>query len=525
MRQLIFLLSILWICSGASLQAWAQISFMNATNRLPYTGFIGVWSKGVADIDGNGLDDVVMTRFPSATLYITWQLQPGVFRTDSIKTLSRLSLSTTIGDINNDNRNDIITGSNQDGLTIQYNTGSRSFRSDTVSRPLVLMQAANLVDVNNDGWLDYFACNDIGLNQLWKNDRSGKLTAATGWIDFRTVPLSDNSGNYGSVWSDIDNDGDLDLYIAKCSEFAMADPADPRRINQLFINNTYRKVGTQIVKNETEFTTNPAGWFTEAAATYNVKISGQSWSADFADIDNDGDQDLLVTNHELPTMLLENDGTGHFQDITTLSGLTGLGKPLQGILRDFDNDGYVDVLVSGDTELQLWLNNGNKTFRKLANAFGKQITNSFAVGDLNHDGFYDVYCSYNPNNNIPDSLWLNSGNRNHFLSLTLMGSQSNKNGIGAKITVHDFSGHIQVREVRAGESYGITNSYAQIIGLGEKTSIQKVTVRWPSGITDTYNMPPVDQHIYLKEGGCLVNEPTGNCSMCTCPVVTAKRIR
>ncbi|MCP1386536.1 CRTAC1 family protein [Runella salmonicolor] len=505
---------------------WGQLRFLNATAQLPNANYAGYWSKAVVDLDGNGLDDIISTQVGNKSMYVFYQTQPGTFRAELIKKFTTLwPLSTTVGDLNNDKRNDIITGSNRDGLTIQYNQGSGVFREDTVMNPRILMQAASMVDINNDGWLDYSACNDNGLNQLWKNDKTGKLIPVFDWIDFKTVPTSDNSGNYGLVWSDIDNDGDLDLYIAKCSIYAMNAPTDPRRINQLFINNTYSSLNGEIIKNPQDFSINPTGWFTEAALAYNVKISGQSWSADFADIDNDGDQDLLVTNHESPTMLLENDGTGHFTDITTTSQLAGLGHPLQGIMRDFDNDGYVDILIAGNTEGQLWRNNHNKTFTKQANAFGSAITNSFAVGDLNHDGFYDVYTSYNPSLNKPDSLWLNPTNTNHFLAVTLQGRQSNTNGVGAKITAYLSDQTIQVREVRAGESYGITNTYTQIIGLGQQAMVTKVVLQWPSGQVDTYLNPNIDQYLYLTEGGCIDTLPNQPCqTSCKCGVVEVRRI-
>jgi hypothetical protein len=80
-----------------------------------------------------------------------------------------------------------------------------------------------------------FACHDDAAGRIWGNDGSGALQESNNWIDLATVPASDNSGNYGSVWSDIDNDGDLDLYIAKCRQ-GVNDPSDPRRINALYIN-------------------------------------------------------------------------------------------------------------------------------------------------------------------------------------------------------------------------------------------------------------------------------------------------
>ncbi|GAB4047699.1 CRTAC1 family protein [Spirosoma litoris] len=503
MRHPFFTLLFALVTAGTGQLAYGQITFTNANDKLPNRPFVGFLSKAVVDVDGDGRDDVIRLNSKTNELSILYPSPQGDFSSTLLSKLKVQAISTTVGDVNKDGRNDILTGGFYDGITVLYNQGT-GFVADTLKSPTVWMQAANLVDINNDGWLDYFACHDKGLNQIWKNDRTGKFLPVTNWIDMRSVPTSDNSGNYGSVWSDIDNDGDLDLYLAKCSMLAMgpANAGDPRRINQLFINHTYDRISNLTTNNSAKFSLDPTGWFTEEAAAYNVKISGQSWTADFADIDNDGDQDLLVTNHELPTMLLENDGTGHFTDITTQSGITGVVDPLQGIMRDFDNDGYVDVLVSGDMVAQLWRNNGDKTFTLQTGALGTIKTTSFAVGDLNHDGFLDVYTSHYPKADAEDDLWLGQSNGNHYVGVTLQGIQSNTNGVGAKIVVYRTDGVRLVREVRAGESYGITNSYTQLMGLGPTASISRIEVQWPSGQRSLLAQPATDKYLVITEPIC-----------------------
>lgn len=129
---------------------------------------------------------------------------------------------------------------------------------------------------------------------------------------------------------------------------------------------------------------------------------------------------------------------------------------------------------------------------------------SFAVGDLNSDGFQDIYAGYaeifNDPGTIPDALWLNAGNDNHFFGLNLRGVQSNRSGVGAKVLLYSDLG-IQTREVRSGESYGIMNSMQIHFGLGQLNRIDSVIIRWPSGRIDKLYEPALNEYRMLQEGG------------------------
>ena len=159
-------------------------------------------------------------------------------------------------------------------------------------------------------------------------------------------------------------------------------------------------------------------------------------TVDFADIDNDGDFDCLVTNHSTTLYLMENDGNGYFNNITAGSGLEVTGFFLQAKMEDFDNDGFVDLMYAGGTH-GYYHNNGDQTFTHVPNTFPNNDTmHSFAFGDLNRDGQVDVYASYgdgyiSPDNANPDVLWVNDGNDNHLVTFELEGFQSNMDAMGA----------------------------------------------------------------------------------------------
>ncbi len=484
----ISLLLLLFMAASASLSA--QISFTNKTNLLtPDKHYSGV-AIAILDMNGDGLDDIA--RLSQGTdLNIQYQTTPDqLFSVSDMTPLPGTddTWGMCAADVDNDGFGDVLAGGFYNGIKIARSDAAGTFNIQNLGTPTTFVQGVNFADINNDGWLDAFVCHDDGASRIFGNNGDGTFTYQPNWINLSTVPASDNSGNYGSVWSDVNNDGLLDLYIAHCRQ-GVNNATDPRRINQLFLNNGDGTYSQDI--------TNASG----------LRIGAQSWTADFGDIDNDGDFDCFITNHDVNSQLLENDGAGHFTDITLSAGFMGAiqGLPLQGVFRDFDNDGYTDVIVAGDRHY-IFRNNGDKTFSAIPNPFDNNEMESFAIGDLNGDGFQDVYGGYahvyTSPSTIPDVLWMNEGNNNHFYGLNLRGQQSNRNGVGAKVHLYSSLG-IQTREVRSGESYGISNSLQIHFGMGQITEIDSVVVNWPSGIRDVIKQPVVDQYATIYEGGCI----------------------
>ncbi|MEM1323120.1 MAG: FG-GAP-like repeat-containing protein [Bacteroidota bacterium] len=491
-----FILILAMLCCSDAVQA--QFSFTNqSAELLQKTDLKSGVAMGIADMDGDGLDDII--RLDQAqSLWIDYQ----VAGADSMRSVSygRIADSNqwtlTIGDVDNDGVCEIMTGGVYDEIKVlKYDAVQDSYVTTSLPGNTIFAQGSNFADINNDGFLDAFVCHDDGASRIWGNNGNGTFSESDQWIDMATVPVSDNSGNYGSVWADFDHDGDIDLYIAKCRQ-GVSDPRDPRRINALYVNDGNNN-------------------YTEMAAEYGLKIGAQSWTAEFQDIDNDGDFDCFITNHDTESQLLENDGEGYFTDITAQSGIDIDGLAIQGLMKDFDNDGFVDILVSG-TLSYLYHNNGDKTFTLVEDALGTIDYESCAVGDVNNDGFLDIYTGYaqvfNSPSNIDDALWVNDGNNNNYLKVQLLGTASNLQGVGAQIEIFGAFGR-QIREVRAGESYGITNSLVQHFGLGQATEIEFIQVLWPSGNLNIIRNPNINQQLVITE-----NE----CSLSTTPSITAQ---
>lgn len=464
------------------------IAFSDETSLIAQNNYSGL-AMGVIDMNGDGKDDIV--QFNSAkNLRIQYQNSPGqTFTTYNHGQVStKNQWSTAIADFDQNGYNDILSGGAYDNLKIiTNNNGNDSYSQAILPSSNIFIQGSNFVDINNDGWADIFACHDDAESRAYQNNQNGTFSFNADLLSTETNPASDNSGNYASMWMDYDNDGDLDLYISKCRG-GVTSSSDPRRINMLWQNDG-------------------ANNFTEVADEANLKISDQTWLTDFGDIDNDGDLDAIVINHGTGPNLMRNNGNGTFTEITAGSGLLPTLSPqdfygIQGFFRDFNNDGHLDLMVSGDNHY-IFYNNGDGTFKNATNPFNSNQIQSFSVGDINHDGFLDIYAGYanglNSPSSIKDRIWLNEGNSNNYLNVQLEGTQSNINGIGARVEVYGAWG-IQIRDVRSGEGYGLVNSFTQHFGIGVNTQIEKVIVRWPSGTVDEILNPSSNQFLKIVEG-------------------------
>lgn len=475
---------------------YSQIKFQNATSTLlPDNHFSGS-VIGISDLNADGLDDVM--RFGN-TNHLSIAFQKGASRQFTIKDFGDLAAysiwNTSIGDINHDGINDFVIAANESKGYVYYGKITNGDLSYTIqpldSSEKAYAQAGNLVDINNDGWIDYFLCNDIGLNLIWSN-KGGQLTGnPVKWIDFRTTPESDNSGNYGSTWNDFDNDGDLDLYIAKCKAGARQ-PSDPRRINVYFRNNGN-------------------GTFSEIAGQNGLASGEQSWVAVAGDSDNDGDMDLFVVNHFSPCELLINDGNGKFTNQIGTSNITYSAIGVQAAWADFDNDGLLDLIIAG-SQHHIYKNKGGNKFELIdSKELGLYQIESFALGDLNNDGKMDIYTAYgnifNEASHRPDAVWLNtSTNSNHYIKIRLEGVRSNRSAVGARITV--YAGNQRMtRDVQSGHSYGVHHSLVQHIGIGAATKIDSLVIRWPSGQKEKIESPFIDRTLFIKENTCFGFDP------------------
>jgi MYXO-CTERM domain-containing protein len=499
MRRTLSRSTLLWLATAGAItipgRAAALDPFEDATADLGNPDVHSGVALGIFDMNGDGLDDLVRLD-ETSDLEIEYQQDDGSWERATGPSIPGYSWSLSIADIDGNGYPDIFAGGAYDGkkILLADDDGGGFTLTTLPNNPSIFVQCSSFVDIDNDGDIDLFICHDDDLSVPYRGDGTGSLTYDPTLISAESPVAGNNAGNYGNTWTDYDLDGDLDLYLAKC-RLGENDPMDGDRINLLFENDG-------------------SGNFTEVALAHGLRPYAQSWAADFGDLDNDNDFDAFIINHDMRSQLRQNDGEDNFTDVTDASGMNAdlddLGTGLQVHFEDFDNDTFLDILVTGnDGEHFLFINNGDMTFDAESSPFptGGRGIHSAVVGDLNDDGFPDILAGfatgYNNPSNVADAIYLNPGNDNHWFNVRLTGVDSNPTATGAMVEVHGPWG-IQRREVRTGESYGITNSATRHFGIGDADAIDQVVIRWPSGTVDTIDDPPIDVTVHVTEG-CAVS--------------------
>ena len=302
-------------------------------------------------------------------------------------------------------------------------------------------------DFDNDNDLDLYVANDTSDNYVYRNDGSGRFTdvSAASWAaDFR--------GSMGLTAGDYDADGDIDLFMSHWVD----------EENALYRNLLKEAVGTEPFVAESQHIRFVDESYTAMLAEKSIKQIG--WGTSLFDYDNDGDLDIFVTNgstfQELrrpevlipqADMLFRNDGDGTFTDVSQEVGIAAL--PIRvgrgASFADYDNDGDVDIFVV--------------------------------------------------NNHAPPTLLRNDGgNRNNWLHVKLIGTGANRDAIGAKIQVKTAD-QTQIREIYAGESYMSFNSLIAEFGVGHATQIERLQVTWQNGETQKLHNVPANQRIRVTQ--------------------------
>lgn len=432
-------------------------------------------------------------------------------------------MGAAIGDVDNDGAPDLYVTNY--GPNIFYrNRGNGTFvdiTQETDTGDSGWGTHASFADIDNDGDLDLYVANymafDLDNNVecftgtarsicgpltypgqsgvLYRNDSDEQIrfTNVT-----NQVGLANATGRQlAAVFGDIDSDGDTDLFVAN--------DVQP---NFLFLNSG-------------------DGTFVEegiiAGVAYNDDgLAESAMGADIGDYDNDGRFDIVLSTFQwLPNTLYHNDGDGFFTDQTFASKLGEPSVPYLGMAAtfiDYDNDGFLDVYITNGhlddnvhefdpatsyaQQNQLFRNRGNGSFDDVSASSGpgllvERVSHGAALGDYDNDGDSDIFISDSASPRCT-LLRNDGGNANHYLTLELIGTSSNREGLGARVRA--VAGPlVQTREIRRSHGYMGSSDVRLLLGLGSQSRVDTLYINWPSGTQQTLLDIESSQYLIVHE--------------------------
>jgi hypothetical protein len=308
----------------------------------------------------------------------------------------------------------------------------------------------SFADFDNDGPMDVFFSGDGTTDVLYHNQGDGTFVDVTAAAGMK--PLKNG---HGVAWGDYNNDGLLDLYVAR------------------------GHLGTKGTMADTLYRNNGDGTFTDVTAAAGLATMANTWAAVWGDYDNDGFLDLFVSNAGTSAqgpgndnLLYHNNGDGTFTNVATAEGVAlqdNVSAHKGAAWADYNNDGFLDIV--------------------LKDGIGSEKDSGTTAIGLHR-------------------LLQNLGNSNHFIKLNLMGVQSNSRGIGARVTVTSTNGmSFRQNNGGGGGEYASQSSEPLHFGIGSAIAAT-VEVRWPSGVVDLVSPVAADSTSTVLEGSAPIPTPT-----------------
>ena len=426
------------------------------------------------------------------------------------------SLGVTIGDYDNDGRDDVYITA-LDGDRLFHNEGGGHFRDVTAEAGIHNANfgtSAAWLDYDQDGKLDLFVANYVQWtpeadlycsmdgstksyctpesykgtsSKLYRNLGGGKFADVT-----EQAGLADPTAkSLGVTTFDYDGDGFTDLFVANDTQ--------PNKLYHNLKNGKFQEVG-----------------LSAGVAFGEDGVARAAMGADASDYDRSGRPHLIVGNFSNQMLgLYHNEGNGLFVDEAPRSavGHASLLKLTFGLFFfDYDLDGYPDILAANghlDEEIErvqpkvryqqtplLLRNQGNGMFQEVGAFTTPMVARGMAYGDYDRDGDLDVLIA---TNNGPAHLYRNDGgNGNHWLNVKLEGTRCNRDGIGAVVRVTSAGG-TQWQAVHSGSSFCSASDLALTFGLGRDEKATSVEVQWPGGAQQVLKDVPAGQHLVIKQ--------------------------
>ena len=485
-----------------------RVRFENIASKIGMDKICAGRGTAIFDYNNDGLQDIVVTAaHAGCTLY----------RNNGDGTFSDVSTGSGLdecingfviiaGDYDNDGYQDLLVtrlGFYYGDIALYHNNGDGTFTDVTEKAGLSSWgpsYCASWVDYDCDGKLDLFVNYNLGgmfdrrcQNRLFRNNGDGTFTDVT-----KESGLANIFTTIGSCWGDYNNDGYPDLFVSS----GIGRP-------QLFRNNG-------------------DGTFTDVSMEAGLTDYVVGTTCCFADYNNDGLLDIVQyswADHEdviytmkngqgpedgAPLVIYHNNGDGTFTAKTRELGLTGCWGTMSGSMGDVNNDGYIDLLLgNGSPRMErlepfVLLENDGGRFRNTTFAAGLPFSgksHGTNCGDLFGDGRLSIIIAAGgayPGDLMQTAVHCPVALPGNYLNVRLRGVKSNRDGNGARLTLY-VGGKRQIREATNGSSFGCL-PIEQHFGVGTATEIEVLEIRWPSGLRQRIEKPPVNETIRVVEG-------------------------
>lgn len=532
------------LADAAEAAKGASIRFVDETQRRGVQD-LGVNATGptFGDYDGDGDLDVfvpVEDLAPGLNDRLFENDGRGVFRDVAaergVQNPGSLSRGAVFCDLDNDGDLDLLSANMPPGQGRERHVPTTLYRNllreqgqprfENVTRAARLMRAGNAdderiggigdtaggvgcADYDGDGDLDLFWKNTDGdiENALFRNEGNWTFTDVTASAGAAVQAKLRESNAQGSPnWTDVDQDGWIDLLIT----------------NERDAKILLRNKGDGTFEDITRSRRPPSG--------IPFLNPGYAQGACIADFDNDGDMDVYLPLADQANRLimsrLKEQGALTYEDVTLKSGAGDMRGARGCAVADFDNDGFVDIYVNNGGPsntlindvitdfppfVQFYIawepagnallrNNGDGTFTDVTRGSGAEslgIGSGVGAADLDADGFPDLFVTnrtyYAAGRRVSpepgeNRLLINRGNRNNWIKVKLTGTRGNRNAYGAmiKVTAGDL---VQYHETQSAHGYNSTSDPVITFGLGRRTTIERIEVRWPAGGTQVVEAP------------------------------------
>jgi hypothetical protein len=521
----------------------AGIHFVQDSTETDQKYYLETMGTGVAwlDYDQDGLMDLFFVQSAATDIYKPpHPLRCALYHNNGDGTFTDVTAKAgvggeghygqgvAVGDYDNDGFPDLyVTGYGR--AILYHNNGDGTFTDVTakagVADPGGWSTSAAWFDYDKDGWLDLVVANYINWtpkNNLWCGERRPGYRSYCNPGNYSGQHIKLYHNNHDGTFTDVSDISGVGKPEAKGMGVVVADFNNDGWPDIAVANDTWPNF---LFLNKRDGTFEDVSLLSGMAASEDGKYEA-GMGIDAADVDGDGWQDVYITHLDFELdRLYRNNQDGTFSDDTFPSGIANKAILLSGVAAkflDYDNDGWDDILqlngamlsniqlyhreVSYKEPLLMFRNLGKGKFEKVSEALGPDFMRpiagrGLATADYDNDGDLDIVT--NNRGDVPSLLRNDGGNANHWLTVLLIGTRSNRDGVGASLKLRSGE-FVRVEQAKGGMSYMSASDPRIHFGLGKRTRVDSLEITWPSGRVDRLTDVPIDKIIAVKEGAGIV---------------------